>query len=494
MGLSAEIERILRTVLPTDMHGHAGQLAAVLDNLVRASESNGRYPASTPDPSLLGALAGRALRFSDAQIVFGPGAQTGDVTIGNVAGRDVVTVNIYTGELRPATPFVHRPATLYLSTTAPASPQVAGLARRLRLRGLPVASTPSTTSANTQTPLESAAVCLLHVTAARLKNRAAFDQDVKRIRDESQRRHLPVLVLRDSLTTRRLYPSLRPDQLGWVECEVGEAVTQLDQVAAQALQVTLLSRAASLINAGVLDMGFYTGAPSNPDAIVPALSLNWSELYAPQPPDPGPVRYPPPDEWRELLLPALDDLRFSLGHTSLRCINLFAFARLAACVALGYSFRSVAGLQFRLRQGEGWWETAPHNSSLQPLDLVPLDATGDSPDLILELNVTSPRGKLSRDVSHYLETSGLAVGQRIALERPPPIGNQIDAADAQAIASQVRTVLQQYSRPGGVNHLFMAAPFGLALMIGWHLNTLTPVQCYELPQGGGAYLPACRIT
>lgn len=40
----------------------------------------------------------------------------------------------------------------------------------------------------------------------------------------------------------------------------------------------------------------------------------------------------------------------------------------------------------------------------------------------------------------------------------------------------------------------MSAPLGVAVLIGWHLNGLTPVQSYELPEGGKGYEPACRLV
>jgi len=88
---------------------------------------------------------------------------------------------------------------------------------------------------------------------------------------------------------------------------------------------------------------------------------------------------------------------------------------------------------------------------------------------------------------------GQALARRIALERPEGMGIQIDEATAQAIASQVRSVLQGVPQPRGTVHLFMAAPLAVAVMIGWHLNMVTPVQCYELPPGAATYEPSCRL-
>lgn len=240
---------------------------------------------------------------------------------------------------------------------------------------------------------------------------------------------------------------------------------------------------AALLDGKTLMMGFYTSQPRG-EIGAPALLVDWRGLYRP---------YPNAEDWNDLLLPALADLRMSLGSTAVEQIELSPLARLSAGVALGYAFRSVTRTSFRTRQGPVWWHTAPHNPTARPFGQPELYAVGQGPDLSVELNITQPAGKLSDDVAHHIKAAGLPIGRRLRLEPSGGPTTQLAEAEAQAMASQVRSLLQAYKPREGMTHLFLAAPFGVALMIGWQLNTLTPVQCYEMPEGTSRYEPACLL-
>lgn len=85
-----DLERALRDALPLEQHAQAPALALAI---LAAAQGNGH--TALTDPALrpaLRALAGEEVRSDGALISFGAGAQMGAVSIGDVAGRDVVRV------------------------------------------------------------------------------------------------------------------------------------------------------------------------------------------------------------------------------------------------------------------------------------------------------------------------------------------------------------------------------------------------------------------
>jgi len=494
MYAAEEIERTLREVLPPDLHPMATLVAPLLADVARGVisidelQQRLQYLDRT---RLAEALAGQDLRTPSAVISFGAGSETGDMHIGDVAGRDIIKLNIVTGTIERPDPDLRRPATVYLCHAESGTPCIEALRLHLTLRGMPVvpqSADMSSTVSLDHAALHTAAVCLLHVTPNRLTDERAFEHDIATILAAARRRTLPVLVLRDGVSLRDIRPYVNLAHTSWIDIDLDSYgathEANLDRIAAKVLDVLLTTHESHLLDNSGLKLGFYTSPPRGP-VETPALLIDWEPCYKP--------RYPGLDEWRDLLLPALVDLRASLGRTAMHHIELHAFIRLAPAVALGYAFREVTGTQFRLRQREAYWHTARHDLSACPLDEVMPNTIGSGPDITVELNVTQVHGKVSRDVEQYLLTTSLPVGRRVALERPKDMSNHLSEAQAQAIASQIRTVIQTYRQLNGVVHLFMAVPFGLALLIGWQLNALTPVQCYELPEGATTYAPACRL-
>lgn len=85
-----EIERALREALPAELRDQAPALARQI-----AAAAAAETPAPAPELApALRALAGQELRAGHAVVSFGPGAQTGDVTISDVAGGDLVKVTL----------------------------------------------------------------------------------------------------------------------------------------------------------------------------------------------------------------------------------------------------------------------------------------------------------------------------------------------------------------------------------------------------------------
>jgi hypothetical protein len=321
---------------------------------------------------------------------------------------------------------------------------------------------------------------VIHVCAEQLEQVRRLRRDIDALDAECKARELPVLILRDTLSDDDM--DRLPIPPGWPQHVLAPGTAGLD-AAATAILGEVIRAHPDLIKDGSIEVGLFTGAPSGATGEM-ALMLDWQEEYR--------QAYPDPATWDSLLLPAIGSLREVLGAAKVNQIVLNARARLAAGLALGYAFRSTTETSFRIRQGPVWWHTAAHDKNAGLLvEQVLLDQ--EAGGLSIELNITQPRGKVSDDAAYSLNAQNIQVGRRVSLELPEGMSHQLSDEQAQAIASQVRRVMQDSHKPGDT-HLFMAVPLGLAVMIGWHLNTLTPVQCYEMPEGATTYEPACRLV
>lgn len=89
-----EIERALREALPPELRAQAPALARQIIAATDEAAGEAPPPAAPALAPALRALAGQELRAGQAVVSFGPGAQTGDVTISDVAGGDLVKVTL----------------------------------------------------------------------------------------------------------------------------------------------------------------------------------------------------------------------------------------------------------------------------------------------------------------------------------------------------------------------------------------------------------------
>lgn len=97
--MQAKLEILLRLLLPAEMHSAipllTSSLVGFINGSVLAEEAQAQLSRSTEVAAALRALAGQQVNLSSSVISFGSGSQVGDITInGNVAGRDVVNLNI----------------------------------------------------------------------------------------------------------------------------------------------------------------------------------------------------------------------------------------------------------------------------------------------------------------------------------------------------------------------------------------------------------------
>jgi len=97
----AEVERALRAALPAEAQQEAPGLARLLRDMsageISAEAARKRLDADPALAQLLRNLVGQQISVGQSAVAFGEGSQVGDVSIRDVAGRDIITVNVYHG-------------------------------------------------------------------------------------------------------------------------------------------------------------------------------------------------------------------------------------------------------------------------------------------------------------------------------------------------------------------------------------------------------------
>lgn len=100
------LEDLLRAVAPSEAQTAVAEIAKVLEALALGQmtpEEAQRLLGNEQSSNLLRQLAGQTITASRTMVTFG-GAQTGDITIGNTAGRDIISLSISTSTVKAEEP------------------------------------------------------------------------------------------------------------------------------------------------------------------------------------------------------------------------------------------------------------------------------------------------------------------------------------------------------------------------------------------------------
>ena len=230
--------------------------------------------------------------------------------------------------------------------------------------------------------------------------------------------------------------------------------------------------------------------PNVPDA---ALVLDWQHRFD----KPTGYRVAHPGAWDICLMSALRTVRDAVQrHVPGRTLRAGGFAGLPAVTALGAAFLAQGGICVEWEQstpgkpGQLWSLGSDRAPSGFISECRPQDAGGQELAVMVSINVdVEPAAALviknvrPRACVKVVRRSG-APGNVLA--------NAAEAVDvAWTVVEGMRKARQDYGAAGTV-HLFMAAPAGVAMMIGQLLNTFKMVQTYEYVQG--TYQPAALLT
>lgn len=164
---------------------------------------------------------------------------------------------------------------------------------------------------------------------------------------------------------------------------------------------------------------------------------------------------------------------------------------LTTAMLLGYTFRASSGFQIALRHRDEYWSTDCPPLDASPFTVVEESGSYQTTSLFLEVNAIE---KTVREaVRRYIQQSGNYPALTLRFSRDQSLPMVIDNATCCAMAYQIRACISKAIGHNKITdiHLFGVMPQALAMMIGYQLNALRPVQLYEYVQG--SYQPSYRL-
>ncbi len=222
-----------------------------------------------------------------------------------------------------------------------------------------------------------------------------------------------------------------------------------------------------------------------------ALELDWNESFT--------GRSATLASWEAELLPALASVhRHVARHLAGHPVVLHGLPTLAAATAIGRAFPAVAGVPIR------WEQLAPDSSRTHWSLAHPLEDSG----FTLRVSGSDPGGEGLAVLVSVLTDTSLAFGATRGLPRmravvevvPPTVGTVPWLSPGRArhlveeIAAAVRRARVDYIGIKEI-HLFLAAPAGIAVLLGQLLNAVGPITLYEHVDADtvGYYRPEVRL-
>jgi hypothetical protein len=223
-----------------------------------------------------------------------------------------------------------------------------------------------------------------------------------------------------------------------------------------------------------------------------ALVLDWSPRFV--------DKEASQETWRDTLLPALERIAKAIRQQAPgREVEAFGVPTLPAATALGCAFLSTSGLRASWRQiapgrnDQLWTLAQPREDSGFKRQMTSKDPTAR--DIAVLVSVADNTEPLFAAYQKNLPPLRALVHLTRLGAYPHVIRTPGEATDvALAVQDGIRSARREYGNIGTI-HLFMAAPAGLAMLIGQLLNTFGSVQTYEhvTVDGSGQYHPAALL-
>ncbi len=213
-------------------------------------------------------------------------------------------------------------------------------------------------------------------------------------------------------------------------------------------------------------------------------------------------RFASEEAWQSKILPALDLVASTIvSHAPGRAITAGGTPQLSLALALGYAFRTPRGLQ------ASWVQVFP-DATLQQWSI---ESTVDNQGFLIEHSTDLLHGEdmavligVTHDPQPTFDASAGTLPHFGAVIRVTPKGKKFPArilggleasSLTQEVVRYIRVVMRE-ARLQGCVHLFIAAPAGLAFLLGRQLNTFGKVYCYEHEASGpiGVYRPNLAMS
>ncbi len=222
------------------------------------------------------------------------------------------------------------------------------------------------------------------------------------------------------------------------------------------------------------------------------LDLDWTELFKNK-------KEPPPEqEWDEILLPALEDIKKVLSaKTSSRRLHIYVQAYLPAPFTLGHAIPESSHFTLLLEGQPETWSTkdsSTASTTSPPLRKLTYSGHGDPRTAIVGITIAQ---NTAQNIAQNIPILGLSYKHYLHFSLPDGPDNKKgvqNAAHALAISHQIGHELRDLCNDGVSHiHLFAALPATLAVMIGHQFNALCPITLYHYKQTEKLYIPVCTL-
>ena len=185
-----------------------------------------------------------------------------------------------------------------------------------------------------------------------------------------------------------------------------------------------------------------------------------------------------PNDWNAVLKPELRNAVVEIRRQGYDGVVVRGLMRLPVAFAVGHHLSDVAGFSLTTKQRGREWTSAGDVSAVA-LDRTDVDL-GAGGDIAVAVSVAND---LSDDVVAYLRATGIPARGLVHLIPGAGTGHQSvpDDATARGLARQIVTEVRAAVRDASPDrvHLFLSAPYGLALLLGHVWNRIPQTVVYE---------------
>ena len=199
------------------------------------------------------------------------------------------------------------------------------------------------------------------------------------------------------------------------------------------------------------------------------------------------------DDWRTVVAPALERAATDLLAGDSRRVLVRGAMRLPVWFAAGAALRHVHGFSVTAVQQGDYWSSddAAGSDGLVVTEVAPLDFGAG---LALAIGIAADP---TAEVTGFITAQRLPVG-RLAVITPQHGPGQQAVSDGATAASMGVAILSEARRlltqtDADRIHLFLAAPAGLALLVGHRWNALRPTVVYEHLGAGRGYARTLEV-
>lgn len=189
-----------------------------------------------------------------------------------------------------------------------------------------------------------------------------------------------------------------------------------------------------------------------------------------------------PADWQDTVWAELRDAAATLAGDGLHDIVVAGAMRLPMWFAAGCALRGVEGFHVSTnRLGREW--TSREIGAKPDLDVKVIEiGDGDDPRLAVVLSIAADAAEAGLV---HARSTGVGRAVLVAPDTGPSGGAVTDAPSGAAMAEAIRNTVRDHLAPDTTEvHLYLAAPAGLALVLGNRWNRVRPTVVYEHTHAG----------